>query len=821
MRISSISRFPRLKEVAGVVLLLAAAGFLIALLSYNPTDPSFNNATWVTPPANRMGRLGSHVSDLAFQSFGLAAYMLPLLAALWGLRWLLSRPVRSPFARLAGYGLMVASACCALAVLNPMQPHAGAFEIGGVTGYLAAAALIHYLNPAGAILFLFAALVVSLYLASSFSIQSLGGGLGAGRWIRFRQRAAGEAEVDPAGSGDGPSRTAEPAYRRRPAAAWAISGPPMSSPGLEADLAALDPPPAGPIADQVRQQEAAQLLSSARAAAGTHAEANGHAKAAAAGQTAVADAPPWQANEIPIRPLAGTPAPEILPPAPEPRKATRKAPPPAGTTYRLAPTRLLNPAPGREGFDAHELKETAARIKSKLEEFNVTGNVVQINPGPVVTTFEFKPDAGVKIARITTLTEDLCLGLQAESILIERIPGKPTVGIEVPNTRREMISLRQIFESEDFHDSPARLTMAMGKDISGRIRISELEKMPHLLIAGSTGSGKSVMLNTIIMSILFKSTPDEVRMILVDPKRVELGIYDGIPHLLTPVITEPKKAVNALRNAVLEMERRLKLLASYQVRNIEQFNKKIKQSQERPLNLFAGEEEECLEPRREKPLPYILIIIDELADLMMLERAGVEESVIRLAQMARAVGIHLVLATQRPSVDVITGLIKANFPARISFRVATRVDSRTVLDVMGAEHLLGKGDMLFLPPGSSRLLRVHGAYVTEIEIGEVVDFWKKQAQPEYDQSFLFTPPSEEEEDEEFEGDEDPMYRDAVRVICEMGKASTSILQRRLRLGYGRAARILDRMQKEGIISPPDGSRPRDVLRRPDWLDEAF
>jgi S-DNA-T family DNA segregation ATPase FtsK/SpoIIIE len=631
----------------------------------------------------------------------------------------------------------------------------------------------------------------------------------------------GEGGDSPAGAAGERASAREPRARRQQSPVEESSGILFSPPGLEADLAALDLPPGGSIADQVRQQEAAQLLTSQRGAAGAHGQANGHAGGASAGQAAVQEAPPWNADDIPIRPLEEEPAPEILPPPPEPRKANRKAAAQHETSYRLPPTRLLNPPPEREGFDSQELKEIAARIKSKLEEFNVTGNVVQINPGPVVTTFEFKPDAGVKIARITTLAEDLCLGLQAESILIERIPGKPTVGIEVPNTRRETISLRQIFESEDFHDAPARLTMAMGKDITGRIRISELEKMPHLLIAGSTGSGKSVMLNTIIMSILFKSTPDEVRMILVDPKRVELGIYDGIPHLLTPVITEPKKAVNALRNAVLEMERRLKLLASYQVRNIEQFNKKIRQLNEKPLNLFpddAGETEE----QREKPLPYILIIIDELADLMMLERAGVEESVIRLAQMARAVGIHLVLATQRPSVDVITGLIKANFPARISFRVATRVDSRTVLDVMGAEHLLGKGDMLFLPPGTSRLLRVHGAFVTESEINEVVNFWKQQAQPEYDQSYLFTPPSDDgEEEEEFEGEEDPMYRDAVRVICEMGKASTSILQRRLRLGYGRAARILDRMQKEGIISPPDGSRPRDVLRRPDWLDEDF
>jgi S-DNA-T family DNA segregation ATPase FtsK/SpoIIIE len=328
------------------------------------------------------------------------------------------------------------------------------------------------------------------------------------------------------------------------------------------------------------------------------------------------------------------------------------------------------------------------------------------------------------------------------------------------------------------------------------------------------------MLNSLIMSVLYKATPDEVRMIMVDPKRLELGLYEGIPHLLIPVITDPKKATNALRNAVLEMERRLKLLASQGVRNIEQYNRKVRQLKDQPRSLFDEDEvsEEAL-----KPLPYILIIIDELADLMMVERGGVEEAVTRLAQMARAIGMHLVLATQRPSVDVITGLIKANFPSRISFRVATRVDSRTVLDVMGAEHLLGKGDMLYLPPGSSRLTRVHGAFVTETEINRVVESWKEQARPEYDQTFLLAPPADDGEDIEedaLDGVEDPMYQDAVRVVLEMGKASTSTLQRRLRLGYGRAARILDMMQREGIIGPPDGSKPREVLKRPDWLHEV-
>jgi S-DNA-T family DNA segregation ATPase FtsK/SpoIIIE len=547
------------------------------------------------------------------------------------------------------------------------------------------------------------------------------------------------------------------------------------------------------------------------------------------------DEPPFEpdAEEIPIRTvedLAPSPRSEpepvfVQPPREEPARARHQPterPATAKKQYELPSTELLNEVPGRNAFDEEELKQIAGRIKSKFDEFNVFGSVVQINPGPVVTTFEFKPEAGIKYNRITALSEDLCLGLQAESILIERIPGKPTVGIEVPNARREVIALRQILESDEFINSQSRLTIPLGKDISGRIKVTPLEGMPHLLIAGSTGSGKSVMLNTLIMSVLFKATPDDVRMILVDPKRLELGLYEGIPHLLTPVITDAKKATNALRNAVLEMERRLRLLASQGVRNIEQFNRKVRQLRNEPIPLFEDSVESVEELEE---LPTILILIDELADLMMLEGHNVEQSVTRLAQMARAVGMHLVLATQRPSVDVITGLIKANFPARISFRVATRVDSRTVLDVMGAEHLLGKGDMLHLPPGSSRLTRMHAALVTETEINRVVDFWRSQATPDYDQSFLIAPPEEGEEQDgatvdAIDGEEDPLYRDAVRVVLEMGKASTSTLQRRLRLGYGRAARILDMMQRDGLIGPPDGSKPREVLKRPDWLDEV-
>ncbi len=453
----------------------------------------------------------------------------------------------------------------------------------------------------------------------------------------------------------------------------------------------------------------------------------------------------------------------------------------------------------------------------KCQEFDIGGRITQINPGPVVTTYELKPEAGIKYSRITGLADDLCLALKAESILIERIPGKSTVGIEVPNAHRQTIALREQIESAEFVNSPSKLTLALGKDLIGRNRVSDLAQMPHLLIAGSTGTGKSVFLNSLILSMLYKGSPDELKMVMIDPKRLELGLYEDIPHLLAPVVTDPKVASNVLRNATREMESRLKLLAERGVRNIDQYNRTFQKGQS--LSLFDDTENS-----EHKPLPYIVIIIDELADLMMVDTSNVEESITRLAQMARAVGIHLILATQRPSVDVITGLIKANFPARISFRVASKVDSRTILDANGSESLLGRGDMLYLPAGSARLNRMHGPFVTEDEITAVCDHWRAQGKAVYNERLLEAPKDESSTgpDGEPGGEEvdDALYQDAVRIVCEAGRASTSTLQRRLRVGYGRAARLIDIMEKDGIVGPPDGTKPREVLKAKDWMREV-
>jgi S-DNA-T family DNA segregation ATPase FtsK/SpoIIIE len=484
-------------------------------------------------------------------------------------------------------------------------------------------------------------------------------------------------------------------------------------------------------------------------------------------------------------------------------------------SWKLPSSTLLHRPEARQAYDEQELKELALTLTQKCGEFGVLGTVVQINPGPVVTTFEFKPEAGIKYSRIVSLQDDLCLAMRAESILIERVAGKSTVGIQVPNEKRETIWLREVVESPEFSASKSKLTIALGKDINGRLLTTEMNNMPHLLIAGSTGSGKSVAINAFIMSLLYKSTPDQVRLILVDPKRVELTNYEGVPHLYTPIISEPKLASNALRNAVREMEHRLKLLAQKGVRNIDQYNRLFEDGY--TPSLFEDGTEE-------KPLPYIVIIVDELADLMMVDGANVEESITRLAQMARAIGIHLILATQRPSVDVITGLIKANFPARMSFRVATKIDSRTILDANGAESLLGRGDMLYLPSGSSRVLRVHAPFVTEKEIASTVEFWKAQAVAQYEHGFLAAPKDEGnslKEDGGLEGDDgnDALYNDAVRLVFEFGKASTSLLQRRLRIGYGRAAHLIDLMERDGIVGAADGPKPREILKPPEWISE--
>jgi S-DNA-T family DNA segregation ATPase FtsK/SpoIIIE len=783
----------RLNELVGFLLCVSALLLFLALASYSPLDPSLNSASVLTgahAARNWIGVVGAFVADLTLQCFGIAAFLLPVFPAVLGVRWFASRKIQSPIAKTLGAVWLAMFIPALLALLPGNARWLRAIPIEGLLGRVVGDVLIHYLNLAGAYIVCASVLAVALYLSTAFSFSAIQ--LWAptrfawvtALWNRYQDwqeeqtRKRQQKELDK-------RRISKPVVKTQ-----LIPSRQVIEPTVQARVA-----PAGRRTGIERMMEDDPVEQPASAATGG-----------------------ILAESLAETEMASTAiVPEVTQRADSDHRPKTTMPKIAAGGYKLPSSSLLQRPDEQQTVDADELKVLAQVLTEKYAEFDVHGQITQINPGPVVTTFEFKPDAGIKYSRITNLTDDLCLALKAESILIERMAGKSTVGIQVPNHKREIIWLRENIESQEFMGSKSRVTMALGKDINGRIVTADLAGMPHLLIAGSTGSGKSVAINAFIMSILYKATPDNVRLILVDPKRLELGNYEGVPHLYTPIITEPKLAANALRNAVREMERRLKLLAAKGVRNIDQYNRLFEKG---TPSLFEEESDD-------KPIPYIVIIIDELADLMMLDSSNVEESITRLAQMARAVGIHLVLATQRPSVDVITGLIKANFPARISFRVATKVDSRTILDANGAEALLGKGDMLYLPSGSARVHRLHAPLVTEKEIAAVVEFWKQQGSAEYQQQFLEAPQEEREsvgvgggsEGSGESGDDDPLYQDAVRLVVEFGKASTSLLQRRLRIGYGRAAHLIDLMEQDGIVGAADGPKPREVLKRPDWISE--
>jgi DNA segregation ATPase FtsK/SpoIIIE, S-DNA-T family len=776
----------RLNELIGFLLCVSGLLLFLALASYSPLDPSFNSASVLTgsrAARNWIGLVGAIVSDLMLQGFGIGAFLVPVFFVALGSRWFRSRKVVSPLAKSLGAIWLLLFVPALLALFPGHARWLGVIPMEGLVGRIVGDILIHYLNLAGAYIVCATVLAVALYLTTAFSFASLRVwaptrfAFAIALWNRYQDWQDNRAK----------KRMQRELEKRR-----------ATRPTVTAQLVPARSTPA-------------QVSSPAPPYAPATVKATGIDRMTAT------EEPEQHFEPQPARTIPGIAAPEVTERADTGAKPKTTLPKIAAGGFKLPPSSLLHRPDEQQAIDADELKLLAQVLTEKYAEFDVTGQVTQINPGPVVTTFEYKPEAGIKYSRITNLTDDLCLALKAESILIERMAGKSTVGIQVPNREREIIWLRENIESSEFIGTKSKLTLALGKDINGRIVTADLAGMPHLLIAGSTGAGKSVAINAMIMSILYKATPDQVRLILVDPKRLELGNYEGVPHLFTPIITEPKLAANALRNAVREMERRLKLLAEKGVRNVEQYNKLFDDDGSRSL---FGEDSE------DRPLPYIVIIIDELADLMMLDSGNVEESVTRLAQMARAVGIHLVLATQRPSVDVITGLIKANFPARISFRVATKVDSRTILDANGAEALLGRGDMLYLPSGSARVHRLHAPFVTEKEIAAVVEFWKSQGSAEYEEKFLQAPKDEHATGEAGAAGEDgaeendPLYNDAVRLVVEFGKASTSLLQRRLRIGYGRAAHLIDLMERDGIVGAADGPKPREVLKRPDWISEV-
>jgi S-DNA-T family DNA segregation ATPase FtsK/SpoIIIE len=751
---STLSR--RISEFGGVALFALALIWLIALVTYEPTDPVwFFTTDAAHPPANFVGRVGAFLSELSFQLFGYASYLLPMLIAIIGWHYFWCQPPDAAYTKAFGVTLLFACASAFLSLIASSTELAGkTFHAGGSMGAWLGAALSEYLNRTGSIIVLITLMVLSVILSTQFSFGRL-----------FARASLQSRDLSARGAG----------WLRR----W--------------------------IERRRKERERRQV-------------AVKHAKTVAAAgpvikpRTEEEPDPPVKSGgpSKPVPAVVARKGPDVTPPLPLPEPVPAKATARRSGAFALPPASLLDAPKVERKIDERELMEAARQLEEKCREFAVEGQVAQIHPGPVVTTFEFKPEAGVKYSKITSLADDLCLAMQAESVLIDRIPGKSTVGIQIPNPNREGISLRELLESDAYQRSLSKLTLALGKTIHGEPYLTDLATMPHLLIAGSTGTGKSVGVNAMLTSILYRATPDDVRMILIDPKRLELGMYEEIPHLLTPVVVDPKKAANALRWAVHEMEERYKTLAAEGVRNIEQYNRNIR--------LLLTESGAAKDPDAPKPLPFIVVVIDELADLMMVASNEVEESIARLAQMARAVGIHLILATQRPSVDVVTGLIKANLPSRISFRLSSKTDSRTILDANGAEQLLGRGDMLFLPPASSRCIRLHGPYISEQESARLASFLRKQGKPIFDESI--TAEDEKGGAAGLEFEKDDLYDEAARIVVSSGQASISYLQRKLRIGFSRAARLVDMMEAEGLVSAGTGGKPREVLVDSNYFEEV-
>lgn len=689
--------------------------------------------------ANRCGPVGAALAGVLAGTFGLAAHVLPLAAAWIGLRYLRGQPMRPRWIPLTAWSGFWIALAGSFAALQQSFPGALPAAAGGRVGAALVGALEGAFYLAGTHLLLAVTLVLSLLAATGVSIRDAGHGL------------------------------------RRIGQALARGGSQLL------------------VVGWVRLRRRAERALTARRAA----------------RAASAEGRPEPLREIPPLKRRSVDEPEVVEHHAEPSRPARQQPLPFQTPgtrgpYVLPPLDLL--AQGTEddrSVDRELLIKNSRVLEKKLADFGVTGQVVKVHPGPVITMYEFEPAPGVKVSRIVNLSDDLALALRAMAVrIVAPIPGKNVVGVEVPNAQRDVVVLRDLLSHEGYLEAPSKLTLVLGKDIFGAPVTADLAGMPHLLVAGATGAGKSVFLNTILCSLFYKSTPDEVRLLLIDPKMLEFSMYQGIPHLLTEVVTDPRRAAAALMGVVAKMEERYRLMSERGVRNIAQYNRAVLRDRGK------GDDGESAEP-----LPYIVVVIDELADLMIVAARDVEESLMRLAQMARAAGIHLVLATQRPSVDVLTGIIKANFPSRIAFQVSSRTDSRTVLDHNGAERLLGQGDMLFIPPGVSRLERIHGPYVSDKEIQAVADFLRGQGAPEFDETLIRL--KEESDRKEARGDEfDEMFDQAVDVVARHRIASISFIQRKLRIGYNRAARLVEQMEGEGIVGPQEGTKAREIFVRP-------
>ncbi|MFP6637385.1 MAG: DNA translocase FtsK 4TM domain-containing protein [Nitrospinaceae bacterium] len=761
-----------IRDFFGVVALAFTVFSFMALMTYSPNDPSFNKGVAGGDVVNSTGMVGAYLSDGLARVFGSGAFFFPVITALLG--WALIRGKNfHNWPLILGSGVLFLVGLCSLLTIQfKIDPFFDtAVPVGGMIGLELGRFLVAWLNPSGAVLTLVTILFMTFVVMTRIPVNSLVELIGK----IFKALGTG-LMLGLNGIKNLILRSVVPVKTLiQKIQTFRVETQKIGKAALEPVITTRNSPEI-----VVKQGKELGKKKEKFVVQDHFSFMNSHGK------------------------------------------------------YQIPPLSLLEDPPLTQGVQTEktrkEILASSAILEKKLSDFGIEGRVVQVLPGPVITLFEYEPAPGIKVSRIVSLADDLSLAMRCVGLrILAPVPGKPVVGIEVPNMRREMIYFKDVITADVFRESDSRLTLVIGKDITGEPAVQDLATTPHLLIAGSTGSGKSVGLNAMICSILLNATPDEVKMIMIDPKMLELSIYDGIPHLISPVVTNPKKAAAALQWAVNEMESRYKMMAERGVRNIKGFNElaeklqleyelELKKREKankgiKPEQVKEDDEEEMI-PEPPVKLPYVVILIDELADLMMVASKGVEDSLTRLAQMARAAGIHLIVATQRPSVDVLTGIIKANFPTRMSYKVTSRVDSRTILDAMGADKLLGKGDLLFLPPGTSKLVRLHGVMVSDKEIQRIVDFIKKQAKPKYQEdifdSVVVDKKSEKGEQEEF----DEKYDEALAIVAKDRQASISYIQRRLRIGYNRAARIIETMEREGVVGPADGVKPREVYVSP-------
>jgi len=769
-----------IRDFLGIATLAFSLFAIVSLVTYSPADPSMNTSfSSQAAVTNSGGLVGAYISDGLAQLFGSGAFFFPLITLIMG--WALIRgkefhhwPLR------LGSGIFLLIGLCALCSVqfNTDPIFKNSVQVGGLTGETLGRFLVMWFSTIGATIFLVTLVFASLLAMTGTNVNSMLelaaklAGTYAGKLFQLISKVKTKCNEWIAIARE--SAKASKAEKIKSEEVFEPTEPIIVT---RERLTEPEPVQAPTIIPQKKKSKNEEFIVNE-------------------GSISVSE----------------------------------------DGDYKIPPISLLDdPLPVEESTEMkEEILLSSSILERKLADFGVEGKVVQVLPGPVITLYEFEPAPGIKVSRILSLSDDLALAMRALSLrILAPVPGKPVVGIEIPNTRKEVVSFKEVIISKGFAKADSKLMMVIGKDSIGEPMVQDLATIPHLLMAGSTGSGKSVGLNAMISSILLNATPDEVKMIMIDPKMLELSIFDGIPHLISPVVTNPKKAAAALAWAVQEMENRYKLMAELGVRNITGFNlrmdklrneyeeeleqwekdhaKGIKPHEMDPDELMDEEDDKPIEPQAK--LPYIVIVIDELADLMMVASKGVEETLTRLAQMARASGIHLIVATQRPSVDVLTGIIKANFPSRISYKVTSRVDSRTILDSMGAEKLLGRGDMLFMPPGTHRLLRIHGAMVSDDEIERIIKFIKEQKKPDYIEEMFSSVVVEDEKTEEAE-DYDEKYDEALALVARDRQASISYIQRRLRIGYNRAARIIETMERDGVVGPSDGVRPREIYVNP-------